>query len=254
MARLADAYPYLVVSATLLLTVIAAARATLGPSGLRGVLRSGGVGLPAGLLAPFFEAAYWRPVRLGGGPVGIEDALFGFASAAWVWYLVVLRFPALAELRPGSTASLATTLASAAATCALFVTAWRSGLDPMTAALATCMTMTFVLLAFRRASPAVAAWGAASFAAAYALVVATAFAVVPAFAAQWSAPGPWGVHVAGVPIGEIAWAGAFGAFWPCFVLHALRAPSTAGPRGLDAPVPADDRATSTARTDLASSR
>ena len=240
MARLAEAYPYMAVSATLLLSVIAAARVSLGPNGLLAVARSGGVGLPAGLLAPFFESHYWRPVRVGGGSVGIEDALFGFASAALVWYLVLLRFPELVEMRPGSTATVATTLASAAATCALFGAAWRSGADPLTSALVASAVMTLAFLAGGRVSPAVALWGATSFSVTYTLVVAAAFAVVPGFVAQWSSAGPWAVRLGGVPIGEVAWAGAFGAFWPCFLLHALRARSAAGTPGLGSPTPAHD--------------
>lgn len=228
MARLVAAYPYLLASAAILVLILGVARATLGPNGLRATARSGWVGLPAGFLAPFFEGAYWRPTRLGGGPVGVEDALFGFATAAIVWYLVLLRYPELGAFRAGSASSILATLVSGGATCAVFVAALRAGADPMTSALVACAAMTAAFLAARRARPAVALWGAASFAATYTVFVGIVVAVLPGFGEQWSAAGPWGARVVGVPLGEVAWAAAFGGFWPCLLLHVQRPASVAG--------------------------
>ena len=43
------------------------------------------------------------------------------------------------------------------------------------------------------------------------------FLLWPGFITQWNPEGIWGAVVLGLPRGEIAWAFAFGAFWPVFV-------------------------------------
>ena len=51
------------------------------------MLLAGAITLPFFPLAALFNGEYWTPVRLGGGPLGLEDALYSFALGARAWFL-----------------------------------------------------------------------------------------------------------------------------------------------------------------------
>jgi len=63
-------------------------------------LYSGLACLPCSLVA-VVHGNYWRPARLGGGPIGVEDLIFTFTSGAAVWPagLPTLGFAAVPEPR-----------------------------------------------------------------------------------------------------------------------------------------------------------
>lgn len=225
----ADDFAYLLSSTVYVAFILVAARRTLPAPAYRLTIRSGWFGLPAGALAPFFEGSYWSPERLGGGVVGIEDGIISFAAAATTWYLVALRYPAPSSRGEGAAGMAGRLSVAGGAAVATFVAAWYLLADPMMAALVSCVVTTGGLLVLRPAHASVAAWGALTFAAAWFALVRLIFLVFPAFVEQWNPATIWGVRFAGVPLGEVAWAAAFGAFWSVVALYVF---DPAAPRGL----------------------
>ena len=213
--------PYLSASAVYVAAVLWAARATLPPSQARATILSGLIGLPAALFLPWLERVYWSPVRVGGRAVGVEDLLISFAVSALAWYVVALRFRS--RLGPPVPVPVAfrRSLAPGATAIGAFLAGWAIGLDPMSALLAAYALVVAAFLLRRPSDTGIALWGAGAFALAWFALVRVTFAAFPGFETQWSTEGVWGVAVAGVPFGEIAWAIAFGAFWPLFVQRVL---------------------------------
>jgi hypothetical protein len=220
----ATAFPYLLASAAYVVVVVAAAALTLPREQVRVTLLSGSIGLPAALFLPWLEHAYWSPARFGGRAWGIEDLLISFAVSALAWYLVALRFARrLGPPVPVPEAFRRSLRPGGAAAGVFLAGAWLR-VDPMTALLLAYAAVVAGLLWSRPRDAALAWWGALSFAIAWFVLVRTTFAALPGFDLQWTAPAPWGVPVAGVPLGELAWAAAFGAFWPPFVARVLALP------------------------------
>ena len=58
--------------------------------------------------------------------------------------------------------------------------------------------------------------------------MALTFALEPAFVHEWNLAGAWGRRLLGAPLGEIAWAAVFGAFWPTLLAQVLLVPLHAG--------------------------
>jgi len=227
--------PYLAASVTYLVAALALGRLTLSRRQARLTAWSGAVHLPAALLAPLLEPSYWAPARTGGVAFGLEDVLITLAVAVWAWYLVALRFDA----RLGAPATLRVafrrSLVPGAGVIGGFLLAWLAGVDPMTALLATCLLAAAALGALRRDRWELSAWGALSLSAAWFGLVWATYALAPGFAAQWNGAGAWAIRLAGVPLGEVAWAAAFGAFWPVFLAHVFDV--TLSPRPADATSP-----------------
>lgn len=86
-----DAYPYLstfIVGAPVYLAVLYHARHIL-----LSVMIAGFILVPFAPLAVFHETTYWSPQRLGGSPIGVEDALYLFVSGSFAWALAGLVQP-----------------------------------------------------------------------------------------------------------------------------------------------------------------
>lgn len=218
------AFPYLFASVALALTAALVAHVTLSSAQRRITLLSGLIGFPAGLLAPSFEDAYWSPQRLGGGAVGLEDLVVSFAAAAVAWYLVAVRFQhGMGGAHYAWPVMMGRVLRVGGGTVGTFLVLDRVVGDPMSAALLCCCLATLALLSFGTATVDVdmVVWGAVAFAATWFVFVRIVFALSPLGIEQWSVAGPWGMPLAGVPVGEIAWAGAFGAYWAAFVPYVL---------------------------------
>jgi hypothetical protein len=223
--------PYLLASVTYLAVALLLARLTLSRRQARLTAWSGAVHLPAALLAPLLEPSYWAPVRTGGVAFGFEDVLITLAVAVWAWYLVALRFDA----RLGTPATLRVafrrSLLPGAVIIGGFLLAWTAGVDPMTALLVVCLLAAVALGALRPDRRELAAWGSLSLSVAWFGLVWATYALAPGFAAQWNGAGAWAVRLAGVPLGEVAWAAAFGAFWPVFLAHVFDVALVPGPAG-----------------------
>ena len=201
---------------------------------VRLALHSGLAFLPCSLLA-FTDGEYWRPARLGGGPIGVEDLLFTFIAGAVVWLCaawghrgnltVPAHFPAgrvtrrlvLWQLPAG----------------ALLAALWRAGLDPMSAALLASIPLLTFLLARRPRLWILSGAALGCFVPFYWAFVRIQFAAFPTYPSQWNPQGPWTPAFLGLPAGELAWAAVLAVLWPVLIASVfdvdVRAASAAPP-------------------------
>ena len=98
----------------------------------------------------------------------------------------------------------------------------------MTALILTCAAGALGGGALRPEIVRLAAWGAFALPVVWTALVALTFALEPTFVHESNLEGAWGARLLGVPLGEIAWAAVFGAFWPTFLGHVFRVPLHAG--------------------------
>ena len=178
--------------------------------------------LPCSLLA-LKDGDYWRPARLGGGRMGVEDLVFTFTSGAAAWLCAAWLYRGDLTAPPHLPASRAVKrlllwgLTSGVLPAAL----WRAGLDPMSAALLAAIPLLTVLLIRRRRLWILAFTGLTFFVPAYFSVVKLQFAIFPDYPLQWNQQGPWAAPFLGVPAGELAWAAAFALLWPVVIASAF---------------------------------
>ena len=220
--------PYLIASVAYLTLVVALARATLSPPQARLTLLAAAVHLPAAAFAPLLEPSYWAPLRTADVRLGLEDVLITAAVASWAWFLVALRFDGRLGAPVPVRDAFRRSLLPGGAVIAGYLALWSAGADPMTALIATCFVGAVVGCARRPELVPLAAWGALALAVVWTALVALTFALAPAFVHEWNLAGAWGRRLLGVPLGEIVWAGVFGAFWPTFLGHVFRVPLHAG--------------------------
>jgi hypothetical protein len=209
-------YPYLVANALNVCLVLLAAWWLLRPNERATVLWMGAI---YALPFPFswlLEGTYWNPARMGGGAFGIEDALCSFHLGAVVWLVALLlgrgrvMVPAAPRPRFGRIAGVT------ACVIACFLALWGAGVDAMTALI---LVQALVLLALGivcRRLWRLAVATALVYPLVYASVVTVYFHIWPHFDASWMTAAPWGVRVAGLPLGEIVWVVEFSAAWPLY--------------------------------------
>jgi predicted secreted hydrolase len=189
---------------------------SIRPAG-RMVLMGGLMNLPCFYLITLLEGNYWTPVRLGNWAVGIEDALCSFDVGALVLIPAVVLFRNSIIWENWNSRALGRFLFGGGAASALFLLLIPFGLSPMSALVGTCSLMALGLFIIRLRLWPLGMSGLFGFTVLYTLIVKAYFLLWPDFIKQWNPEGPWGVVLLGLPAGEIAWAVAFGAFWPLFV-------------------------------------
>lgn len=212
----AAAYPYLASSLFLSGLVLLLAWALLSRPMRRLTILGGVIQAPAGVLLIFLEGGYWRPVRRGGAVPGVEDALISFAVAGLAWLLAALVSGQRLEFRYDIRRSLVRWIAAGAGCGACFLAGVAAGLDGMTSILLAYLLAAPVLTRLNRGIGRLALLGVPLYLAVWIGVVEAVFGFFPEFRLQWNPVGPWGALVAGVPLGELAWAAAYGAFSPLF--------------------------------------
>ena len=185
-------------------------------------LYSGLVCLPCSLLALMHEG-YWRPARLGGGPIGVEDPIFTFTTGALVWFCAA--WPHRGDLRAPSEL-LSSRVAKRILLLGLpsevvLAVLWYAGVDPMSATLLASLPLLTVLLVRRRQLWILAVAGLAFFMPVYYAVVKLQFAIFPGYPLQWNQQGSWAAAFLGLPAGEWAWAAAFAMLWPVVIASAF---------------------------------
>ena len=213
------AHPYLFTNILSLLICLGVAFG-LRPQG-KLILMGGLLSLPCFYLLAFFEDKYWNPVRIWNWAVGIEDILCSFDVGALVLIPAAVLFRNSISWGNRSDRAVKRFLAAGGAASALFLLLILSGLGPMGALIGTDLLMAFGLLLFRFRLWPLCLSGILGFPVLYYLIVRVYFLYWPGFIVQWNPEGPWGKVLLGLPMGEIAWAMAFGSFWPLFVGYVL---------------------------------
>jgi hypothetical protein len=216
-------YAYLFSNLTLLAGLLPVLLWTRRRELSRLALVSGVACLPCSLLALAHEAGYWRPVRLGGGPFGAEDLVFSFVAGALVWLAAAWPCDDLQGPRPLAVKRAAVRLLVwGVASDVLLLGLWRvAGMDCMSATALAGVPLGGYLLIRRPRLWRLAATGVVCFVPVYVAIVRAHLYLWPEYVRQWNAEGPWAYLVAGVPAGEIVWAGAFAALWPLAIASAF---------------------------------
>jgi hypothetical protein len=214
-------HPYLFANLPLLALLLAITLFARRRDLARLALPSGFLCLPASVLALMHQGEYWRPNRLGGGPFGIEDLIFTFSAGMAAWYCAA--WPQRAVALPDRIVtwrSVKRTLIWGTASGALAFVLWRGGLDCMSATVMAAIPLLAALLVWRRRLWRLAFTGMVCFVPVYIALVNIQLAIWPDYLRQWSSGG-WSRIILGMPVGEIAWAGAFGTVWPVLIASAF---------------------------------
>jgi len=214
-------YPYLTLS--LALVSVAGLCMLAFRRHRRGMLLSGLMCAPTGLLSFAFVPEYWRPVRVAEFVAGPEDILYSFANGVIIWAAVAATQPSPLLLRPNRGAFAKRYWALSGIGAAVFYPLGATNLPVMTAALLTMAALGAAALWRRPGLWRLSVAGAAIFGLWYALLLRSAFAVWPHFAGQWSHENLWGLQLAGMPLEEIAWGAMYGAVWPTIIAYVLGA-------------------------------
>ena len=219
MLTILKAYPYLFANLLSFSALLCAARLLLTPAQWRTMLLSGLANVPAFGLLIYLEEEYWRPARVGGWILGLEDALCSFVVAAMAWFIVALFFRDRILFEMKGTKVFRRYLLVAGLSMAAFLMAFFIGLSGMTALIVACAGVALFLLATQRPLWPLALLGLFAFPAFWLSLVKVDFWLWPNFVSQWSPQPPWGLRFLGIPLGEIVWSSVFGAYWPLFTTY-----------------------------------
>ncbi|MBL8663840.1 MAG: hypothetical protein JNM29_13475 [Candidatus Odyssella sp.] len=198
-----ERYPYFV-AALLLLATIPVYLAAAGTQ-RRAAAWSGLLFAPLALGAPLLGTDYWAARRLGGMPLGLEDAIyFGqLGVASWFFASLPLRHRLHLDLRPGALAVRALVLVSAL--IAGLAVGVAAGVSAIEWAFVTWGALIAGVLAWRSALWPLALSAALLHGAALAITMAILLAMWPELGRLWSQSHPLGRRVLGIPFGEILW-------------------------------------------------
>lgn len=219
MLGILKAYPYLFANLLTCSVLLCAARLLLRPAQWRMMLLSGLANVPSFGMLIYLEEKYWRPVRIGGWILGLEDALCSFVVAAMAWFIAALFFRDRILLEMRGAMVWCRYLLVAGFSMAAFLMAFFAGLSGMSALIVACAGVTLFLLATQKPLWPLALLGLFAFPAFYLSVVKVDFWLWPDFVSQWSPQPPWGLRFRGIPLGEIVWSSVFGAYWPLFTTY-----------------------------------
>jgi len=236
------AYPYLFANLLSFSVLMCAARLLLGPAQRRTMILSGLANVPSFGLLIYLEEEYWRPARMGGWALGLEDALCSFVVAAMAWFIVGLFFQDRILLKMRGAMVFRRYLLMAGLSMAVFLLVFFAGLSGMAALVVACSGVAVFLLVTQRPLWPLALLGLFAFPAVYLSVARVDFWLWPDFVSQWSLQPPWGLRFLGIPLGEIIWSLVFGAYWPLFTAYIFngRARGNVRPSGMHPGIPCQD--------------
>lgn len=182
-------------------------------------LWAGLICIPGSALALLHNLWYWQPVRLGGGPFGVEDIMFTFSVGALSCLLAA--FPHRRRLKPDiqPLPCLKRFLLSGVLFGAFCLFLWLAGIKGLENTLTGGAAALAVLLFHRRDLIPLATTGFLLFSPVYLFIVKIQFMLWPDYVSQWNAGGFLGKILAGCPWGEIIFAALFGAGWPVYIAY-----------------------------------
>lgn len=170
--------------------------------------------VPASFATLLFVPDYWQPVRLGDGPVGLEDFLFSYSTGGLVWFFALViagyRFNFQFKLRNIIIRYASLLLLGVS----LLYTTRHLGVGIMNECLIGIGLAGLILIALKPSTWMLSLAGGLSFGLLYALCIIAVLMVFPHFSGQWNHEHLWGIQVLNVPLEEFAWATAFGFVWP----------------------------------------
>ena len=206
-------YPYMVM--TLLFSMLFAAAFIISPvKQRRPMLISALLATPCCFASIFFVPGYWDPVRIVTFIVGPEDLLFSFTTGGLAWFLATWPMRNYMECELRSRLIIRRYLICVFLGSTVNAVFLVFGFGVMISAIFGVLLVGTALLLWQKDLWPLQPIGLISFAVLYFIVIKWVFTVFPEFSLQWSAENLWGLTVWGIPLEEIAWAAACGAFWP----------------------------------------
>lgn len=219
---LETAYPYL--WASLVAAGVALALIALVPKHRYPMLVSGAISGSIAWCGFTLEDVYWSPSRVGGGAVGIEDFLMAAAVGSISWCLAALPsylpFHNLSWRREVLAGRL---IGGLTVGVAVYLGFWLTGFPAMTLYLGIMSTVAAGILVWRPSLFPFAISGALGFSLFWIIMVTICFALWPDSVLVWNHASVWGQPIFDVPLGELAWAAAFGFSCPLFAAFVLDA-------------------------------
>jgi hypothetical protein len=212
-------HPYLIANIPLFFLILTAAKTVQPRNFGRLSLLSGLVCMPCSVLALLHNESYWNPIRLGNGPIGIEDFVFTFVSGTMIWLLAAWPFRRRLLIE-----SHLSTWARRSAFCSLLfgclcTLLWFSGVKSLENTLLAGMLILFVILLLDHNLWPLAVSGVIFFVPVYLLIVKVQFSVWPDYLLYWNPHSALGITLIGIPMGELAHAIIFAAFWPVYIAY-----------------------------------
>jgi len=210
-------YPYLVANIPLfVITVLVLAR--VRPGQFRSISIFSGVVCvfctPFGLL---YEGTYWRPERLGGWFVGIEDVMFCFVTGGLVTAFALWPDRKLLFVRLSYSMVLRRLALGGALGASLFLLVCLLALSPLMIVVIGSSAVVGLVVPRYPSLGVLSLRSMALFAPFYLLNVKIHFWLAPWFLQEWNLASKWNMLVLGIPLGEYVWACCFAASWPVFI-------------------------------------
>ena len=216
-----QAYPYLFTNIASFMIFVIGGRWILQKNHWRLMMICGALNAPCFPFLIFLENEYWNPVRVGGWILGVEDILCSFMVAVISWFVIAMSFGRRIKLPDKLTILWPRYRIIAGISVIIFLLCYLAGLKGMTSLLTACGSVAALLLLWKKERWPFALVGIAGFSVIYLVLVSIYFFIWPEFVLQRNTQAFWGGLILGIPLGEIAWASIFGAYWPLFMMHIL---------------------------------
>lgn len=168
-----------------------------------------------------FDPVYWRPERLGGWILGIEDVLCLFSLGSLVWLAAVLPLDWRMPLKPSVGTYFSRILPIGAAGVALFTVLWAADCDPLWASVFAQSLIAGTMMWVRRDLRLLGLCGGIIYPLYYCSILAVASRLWPEHETMWTSVVMPGSTALGFPVTEIIWVTTFAAGWPLLIGHAL---------------------------------
>jgi hypothetical protein len=179
------------------------------------ILISAFLSIPAACTTVLFVPEYWKPIRITQFPVGIEDAIFSFATGGIVWIIVSFSVGRNYSYNISLSTVIKRYLALVALRSLIYILFRPMKWEAMTEALVGIIIVGLILLVkFRLKSWRIAAAGSLLFTLYYSIITGFFLTLFPHMRLYWNSNNLWGISVLIVPLGEIVWALGYGAVWP----------------------------------------
>ncbi|RQW79755.1 MAG: hypothetical protein EHM62_06205 [Methylococcus sp.] len=207
-------YPYLFANLLALVIILSAVRVCLPMAHRRLTLWMGLLLAPTFAYSPLLTRDYWEMVRLGGWPTGVEDLVCAFSLGTLGCFagLILFRDRLTVAARPAP--RIAYLLAVIAAAQVPYFGLGLLGFSTLSALVSTQFLGAAILLALRPDLRQLALVNVAGLVVIYPMALSLFYWIWPDFVSCWKTTAPWGLRLAGIPLGEMGWAASFGLVWP----------------------------------------
>jgi hypothetical protein len=212
-------HPYLIANLPVLFLILVAAWIIRPRNHGRISILSGLTCLPCAVLALLHNDRYWKPIRLGNGPIGIEDFIFTFVSGTMIWLLAVWPFRHHHSITIHLSTWVKRSIITSVFGGGLSTLLWFFGIKGLENTLIAGILILLVFLFLRLELWPLSVMGVVFFVPIYFFIVKAQFSLWPGYPMYWNLTSFLGLTLMGIPAGELAYAFVFAAFWPIYMAY-----------------------------------